>query len=1201
MPRAGRRGIVGAIGGVPGWIDRRYFPFASYGGGDWVDDDTLIVVDARSGGTTKLWRPYDDPDAVSMLDAWNPPSIANAVSGGGGRYLAWAGYPSGSVLYGALGAIPYAGFGDVAEDGTIAFKTVYQSDHGITIVPPDAPGRYDPTRPNDLPTGWIRLDAPSGIDLRALPGGQATWRGGAYGRPAPRPFYADAMGLMVLRVADEDWLLYWSNARPGLVLQLDGGDHGYVLDEVGEAFNHDAFGGADRATIAFSRTQGEAPGDLCVLLANRDGVTVARDAAGQVLDWQVDGLGHSTRAPIRWQALDYPLVLPTIDRPLWLGWFEFEQSRRGPGNAALLVRNASGAQDRAVIVTDETVGRVSGRVVGHYVSGATVEEVEAAARRVAAGGVVPVAYWDGRRWPRLPSLPPGAWIAQQAYCGAAEDLATFEGAIDHELRRFPADAKLAIVGQQYTSNASLAGYVDPTSPSPHDSHGIRPLIPVLLRLAARFPNVVALLPFSGYDRRGGLVDHPDLVAPWQQVANGLRTPPPEAAANPPRVTIARWAPTSGPAPLTVTAEYLAEPGAGPIDALDWEYRKRGAGGAWTVAATNPPSDPDHHYQFAAPGEYEIRLTARGPGGTWTTQLLRLVTVAGGSTPEPTPPPEPTGVIPAIGDGEIVQLAVIYDATPPAQAKPDDAYYRDAAYYGLGYARNRTRVDHPTARATYRAAAEADGYYDPTPPGMFANDEVIDVAARFVARYEAIGRFQQQGRRENARDETFYAIVYARARERGKAHEPALQEMERAMAAEAGQPDPYPPPPAPPRGGLVRGDGRRIVDDAGPLVPLGTSFFVALWMLLNGQRDRARAWAQWMKDRRIDYARLFGEVGGATWEDRTIDPADPRYVGALREWLDMAWGEFGVRTHLTVFAGGTGRDPDMVVDRVLEAIDGRHDAIMLIEGANEAFQNFTDREQLRRLVRRIRAAFPGLVATSSYPTPDATSADADIATEIEWHSERQRGDADWRQVRQPWDVRDFPLPTGNGEPPGPQSSEAELNDPVRIATLAAVGFLCGAPAFVVHTGAGVRSGGAADRARGRKADVWEYDNIDAIVEHARNVSSVLPPELPSWRRANGHWPDHPLPADVVWPDDPAFDHGVVRTYGAYDPAGRFVTIPFGVKNYALLTSRRRAHLRIYAVGPQPTLAVEADVEPGSTIRIEGDAGANRAYICVGEPR
>lgn len=194
--------------------------------------------------------------------------------------------------------------------------------------------------------------------------------------------------------------------------------------------------------------------------------------------------------------------LPAIGRPCWIACFEFDQHAGvGPGQALLAVRSWSGPSPRPFIETGETAAHLTGERLGHYLSGASVEEVEVQAALVGQHAR-PVAYWDANVWPRWPSLPPGSWTCVRAYQPLGQALGDFEASVRQQLQAAPKDALLALVCQQYTSNTSQAP-------------DIRAQVPVYLRLARDFPQVQALLLFSGYGRAGGLSDHPEVLAVWR--------------------------------------------------------------------------------------------------------------------------------------------------------------------------------------------------------------------------------------------------------------------------------------------------------------------------------------------------------------------------------------------------------------------------------------------------------------------------------------------------------------------------------------------------------------------------------------------------------------------------------------------------------------------------------------------------------------
>jgi hypothetical protein len=114
-------------------------------------------------------------------------------------------------------------------------------------------------------------------------------------------------------------------------------------------------------------------------------------------------------------------------------------------------------------------------------------------------------------------------------------------------------------------------------------------------------------------------------------------PVPPPVTLPPKVTITSYLPDHGHTPLLVHAIWAAETGSGPIDRVRWRSRLSGTAD-WHIVATNPASDPDHLYEFAEAGTYEISLEGQGPGGTATTGQQRLVTIEAVQPPQPVPEP-----------------------------------------------------------------------------------------------------------------------------------------------------------------------------------------------------------------------------------------------------------------------------------------------------------------------------------------------------------------------------------------------------------------------------------------------------------------------------------------------------------------------------------------------------------------------------------
>ena len=271
MPKMNERAdVIMGAGGVQGSLNGKPYPFATYGCGAFRNATTLVVSQSPSA-LLATWA-----IGTATVAPVDPPASANQIAGGGDQWVALGTFPGSrdSYLFGTIPNLRYAGGGDVADDGTIAFKSVYQSNSGVTIIPPGSSRPAWVNWPTEVPHDWISVpNAVAPYDLQALPGGKAIWRGGGHGRPAPRPFFADAMSLKLVTTVDgTDWLAYWSNALPGLILQPDGASEGFVLEQRGVAFNHDAIALGNDVIVASSWTQAEGPNDLVKLRANRQGV-----------------------------------------------------------------------------------------------------------------------------------------------------------------------------------------------------------------------------------------------------------------------------------------------------------------------------------------------------------------------------------------------------------------------------------------------------------------------------------------------------------------------------------------------------------------------------------------------------------------------------------------------------------------------------------------------------------------------------------------------------------------------------------------------------------------------------------------------------------------------------------------------------------------------------------------------------------------
>jgi len=408
----------------------------------------------------------------------------------------------------------------------------------------------------------------------------------------------------------------------------------------------------------------------------------------------------------------------------------------------------------------------------------------------------------------------------------------------------------------------------------------------------------------------------------------------------------------------------------------------------------------------------------------------------------------------------------------------------------------------------------------------------------------------------------------------------------------------PPPPVARQGIVQASSGRGFGDAGGEFLPLGATFFWAPWGMAN-DRPRTRRNFLTLQKGKFHYARYLCAVGGPSWADRTIDPLAPGYVENLRDTLDMGYDEYGIRGELTVLGGGT--DEEAAIRAVEALVAGREHKIFDIEVCNE--YQISDRAKIKPFARRLRAVFPGLITLTSELDLDILDAlmDGSGANLIGPHTDRFNGTADggWRQVRQAWDFRDKRWPGMHHEPPGVRSSVATNEDPLQLAMMRAMGVLCGLSAYTLHTGAGIRGGGIEDIIRfGRAANFDEQPGWDAIVSALNHVADLLPSDLGAWTHFNGSWTGHPLPADLVWSDNPANDHGLIRTY-ANIRGSQFVALPHGIKEYYVATSLYNAHVKYF----NPTtkaLMFERDCHAGEQFPVNGpERGGLAAYVVHGQ--
>lgn len=369
---------------------------------------------------------------------------------------------------------------------------------------------------------------------------------------------------------------------------------------------------------------------------------------------------------------------------------------------------------------------------------------------------------------------------------------------------------------------------------------------------------------------------------------------------------------------------------------------------------------------------------------------------------------------------------------------------------------------------------------------------------------------------------------------------------------------HPQGPVSARTGPVRLQGRAFADDGGTWNPLGASLFWALW----GERhdpDRLDANLAHLAAHGFDFIRILGMVGASSWEDRTIDPKASDYWSIVGQLFDRL-KRHGLRAEVTVFADAQVMMPDTGQRRSFartwgQFVEAHRDLVMFAEVANEHFQNgFSDVKELREIAILIALETSSPVALSSTDGHFEAAYKGSAATLATIHYDRDVSKADgaWRPVRQPWGWPDeygdgLPRAVVNNEPIGPDSSVAADADPMRIAMAYAATFVAGNGAYVFHCGAGIRGGGAADLAKGRQANLFDYDQ--AIYAGLSTMRKLLPSGLASWQRHNSQWDSNPIAGFNKGVDD-----GRLMRFYAATSGPQFVGVVLDIKRPITVTAR-----------------------------------------------
>jgi hypothetical protein len=394
-----------------------------------------------------------------------------------------------------------------------------------------------------------------------------------------------------------------------------------------------------------------------------------------------------------------------------------------------------------------------------------------------------------------------------------------------------------------------------------------------------------------------------------------------------------------------------------------------------------------------------------------------------------------------------------------------------------------------------------------------------------------------------------------------------------------------------RTGAVRVQGRAVADAAGPFNALGATLFWGAWGY-KSDRPRLERNLESLSAAGIDYVRVLGSVGGASWQDRQADPRWPDYDAIIAGMTDLAYDKYGVRVQWTLFGGGpstpSGPAREALVDRFAAMARGREHKIFAFEIANEAYQNgFAGPEgltELRTLGKRLSDNTTVLVALSSPRSGAACATYAGAGVDVmTLHYQRGFGsEGPLRPLVLPWSFPgsydrecrgQLPPVVFNNEPIGPESSVRQDDSPTRIAAGYVMTFLAGNASYVFHAGPGIRGGGAADVNSDlrRHAHFDELPSFTAIGGALAAAKGYLPAGLANWSRVSPKSATAPL-------------QGYERLYTATS-GKRFVALAVGMEQPVTLRAHANASIEIREV-TRGKIVKRLKVTKGERIELSG---------------
>lgn len=339
---------------------------------------------------------------------------------------------------------------------------------------------------------------------------------------------------------------------------------------------------------------------------------------------------------------------------------------------------------------------------------------------------------------------------------------------------------------------------------------------------------------------------------------------------------------------------------------------------------------------------------------------------------------------------------------------------------------------------------------------------------------------------------------------------------------------------------------------------------------GSEQQRVKDHAAWIADHGFDGVRVLYSVD---WVQQPYGGRIRGSVAALREFLDCFYGEYGLRTKVTAQASANEPTPLVLGQEVVEAVQGREAAVLMLEGVNEQYAASLD--QAVMLAASLMASHVpvsvGWGTDDVHALKDITlRAGVNVLTK---HLERTPPAQ--RRDRQCWDFHYAePYAGDNGEPAGPASTVSSEADPFHLATQRYGGIIMGAGNYCFHTGSmvyGVRYDHPT--AGPRYANIWDIPNVEAMVSALRGVDAVVQHTgVENWRTTNTQ-----IPIEVV-------AGAVDKQYYALSPAKDVLGILTGTAG--TLAFRENRPMESYAL-----------VDPSTGQEVGRDAGL-RAYAVRG---